>query len=472
MLYEELELLEGVTQEIVNSNFNGATNLVNANGHLGLTSSDWPSVLEFLGRTHPDGTLRIDSLQITEQFDIIQSTMCSYGCASATVQSVNNLPNCAADTFQALALQGMACRLQGWNKQSLAYATESSRAASLHLFSDCPTTRRQAELALDWHAQIAALEGDFVHVGRFALLRCRLATKFGRFSHCYEKEILGLPLFDGLHSRHRVAVVELFGFGDRIMLSRCYPILARRFPSIIFTVLCHPALAEYYKDSKFGVTNLHFAAVSVSVELSQKFDAYIPAPYIPEILDIADKAQFFSVPALPKLEEAEMDRAVSERVKMLNRSGNSIGLVYRDSFRWYQPHRFLSSIALLKQLARAECSVFLLDGLITDEELSALRLKLPLQIYSTRDLGLSFDFRQTAALITSMDCVVTIDKVFANLSGAIAHPNTNVALPSFVDYRWGMHGDGCSLYPKLKLLRQARHGDWSSVYLKLQSGEC
>lgn len=73
----------------------------------------------------------------------------------------------------------------------------------------------------------------------------------------------------------------------------------------------------------------------------------------------------------------------------------------------------------------------------------------------------SDDVLATAALMRALDLVVSVDSFPAHLAGALGVP-TWTLLPSPSDWRWG--GDATTpWYPTMRLLRQARAGDWESV---------
>ena len=77
------------------------------------------------------------------------------------------------------------------------------------------------------------------------------------------------------------------------------------------------------------------------------------------------------------------------------------------------------------------------------------------------------DFAQTAALVDTLDAVVTIDTSIAHLAGALGKP-VFVLLPYAPDWRWGIAGERTPWYPTARLIRQPAPGDWESVVAALR----
>ena len=71
-------------------------------------------------------------------------------------------------------------------------------------------------------------------------------------------------------------------------------------------------------------------------------------------------------------------------------------------------------------------------------------------------------FMDTAAIIKSLDYVVTSDTALAHLAGALG-VKTCVVLGFTPDWRWLLSRDDCPWYPSLKLFRQNKIGDWGPV---------
>ena len=72
------------------------------------------------------------------------------------------------------------------------------------------------------------------------------------------------------------------------------------------------------------------------------------------------------------------------------------------------------------------------------------------------------DFLDTAALIQTMDAVVTIDTAVAHLAGALARP-VHIMLPFNPDWRWLLNRSDSPWYPTAQLHRQPRPDAWAPV---------
>ena len=72
------------------------------------------------------------------------------------------------------------------------------------------------------------------------------------------------------------------------------------------------------------------------------------------------------------------------------------------------------------------------------------------------------DFGDTAALITQMDLVITVDTAVVHLAGAMGKP-VWILLPFMPDFRWLLNRSDSPWYPSARLFRQTTAGDWASV---------
>jgi ADP-heptose:LPS heptosyltransferase len=78
------------------------------------------------------------------------------------------------------------------------------------------------------------------------------------------------------------------------------------------------------------------------------------------------------------------------------------------------------------------------------------------------------DFAETAALVSCLDLVVTVDTSIAHLAGAMGRP-TWVILPYVPDYRWLLDRDDSPWYPTVRLFRQDASRDYASVLDRIRA---
>jgi hypothetical protein len=72
-------------------------------------------------------------------------------------------------------------------------------------------------------------------------------------------------------------------------------------------------------------------------------------------------------------------------------------------------------------------------------------------------------FVDTAAVMQSLNLIVTSDTSVAHLAGAMGRP-VWVALQHVPDWRWLLAGEDCRWYPTMRLFRQTTRGDWGGVF--------
>ena len=77
------------------------------------------------------------------------------------------------------------------------------------------------------------------------------------------------------------------------------------------------------------------------------------------------------------------------------------------------------------------------------------------------------DFADTAAVISLLDLVISVDTSVAHLAGAMARPLW-LLLPFAPDFRWMLDREDSPWYPSARLFRQAGIGDWDDVLARLR----
>jgi hypothetical protein len=72
------------------------------------------------------------------------------------------------------------------------------------------------------------------------------------------------------------------------------------------------------------------------------------------------------------------------------------------------------------------------------------------------------DFSDSAALLMNLNLLITVDTAAAHLAGALARPVWTL-LPLVGEWRWLRNRTDSPWYPTMRLFRQQRWGDWTTV---------
>ncbi|MEO1088833.1 MAG: hypothetical protein AAFY88_31785, partial [Acidobacteriota bacterium] len=76
------------------------------------------------------------------------------------------------------------------------------------------------------------------------------------------------------------------------------------------------------------------------------------------------------------------------------------------------------------------------------------------------------DFAATAAVVTELDLLITVDTAALHLAGALGQP-VWALIPEPGDWRWMADQDRSPWYPTLSLFRQPRRDDWREPLSRL-----
>jgi hypothetical protein len=78
------------------------------------------------------------------------------------------------------------------------------------------------------------------------------------------------------------------------------------------------------------------------------------------------------------------------------------------------------------------------------------------------------DFADTAALMSHLDLVISVDTAAAHLAGSVGVP-TWLLLPHAPDHRWMLGRTDSPWYPSMRLYRQSERGAWDGVIARVRN---
>jgi tetratricopeptide (TPR) repeat protein len=191
-------------------------------------------------------------------------------------------------------------------------------------------------------------------------------------------------------------------------------------------------------------------------------DEHVPLMNLPRIFGTTLATIPGQVPYLPA------DPALLEhwQPKLAGFPGRKIGIAWQGSPK--NLHDALRSLPLscFAPLARVPgVHLFSLQKGPGSEQVAALSGQFPVT-----DLGSRLDstgaFVDTAAVMMSLDLVITADTAIAHLAGALGRPIW-VALSYAPDWRWMLHREDSPWYPTMRLFRQSAIGRWDDVFERM-----
>ncbi|MDQ0456178.1 tetratricopeptide repeat protein [Rhizobium paknamense] len=256
------------------------------------------------------------------------------------------------------------------------------------------------------------------------------------------------------------------GLGDSLQFVRLLPRIAGRAGKIIF--ICQPQLLRLLSSlSIFQDETGPFQLLPHGANWPAA-DAWLPLLSLPGVLNLSPDTVSEKTPYL-KAEASVVDRwqdwldglEAEDAPRRLR-----IGLSWQGNPKAYgEPGRSLplSAFAPLAGFSEEIRWVALQKGEALDQVSGQA---LPLCVPETFDDGPDA-FIDTAALILSLDLVITSDTAVAHLAGALGRP-VWLLLRKAPDWRWGMEGLLTDWYPTLRLFRQTVPGDWAGVMQAVQ----
>ena len=237
------------------------------------------------------------------------------------------------------------------------------------------------------------------------------------------------------------------GLGDTIQFVRYAALVARRGAKVIL---------EVQRTLKLLLARVEgIAGIVGRGEELPAFDLHCPLLSLP----LAFGTELSTIPAsVPYLTAAD-DRIETWSARLPPRKGLRVGIAWSGNSKHKDDRNRSIALARLAPLFDAPGVQFVsLQKDARDGEAEALR-----DIPGLLDLGPELkDFADTAALISLIDLVISVDTSTAHLAGAMGKP-VCVLLPFSPDWRWLLEREDSPWYPTARLFRQPMIGDWESV---------
>ena len=262
-------------------------------------------------------------------------------------------------------------------------------------------------------------------------------------------------LWDGQpFSGKRVVIRCLHGYGDAIQFLR-YANLVRQSASRVI-VETHPEMVSLVKFVR-GVDYVTTWANGTSLD-RDAWDQQIEVTELPR----AFRTDLSSIPAnVPYLHISRAAREKS-RQRLRGTGRPKVGLVWASSM--WNPARCIPLIHLLPLLRSAEFDVYSFQRGAQVRELEEISSYLRITDTTLH----SPEIIDTAADLTNVDLLITVDTMAAHLAGALG-TNVWTLLPFEADWRWMLNRSDVPWYPHMRLFRQPSPGNWKPVVKGIES---
>jgi ADP-heptose:LPS heptosyltransferase len=141
-----------------------------------------------------------------------------------------------------------------------------------------------------------------------------------------------------------------------------------------------------------------------------------------------------------------------------------VGLVWAGNPDHNNDHNRSTSLRALSRILDLDATFVSLQKDASPQDKAMLRERVDVIDLTA---GLT-DFSETAALVSCLDLVITVDTSVAHLSAALGRP-TWILLPYTPDYRWLLDRDDSPWYPTVRLFRQNANRDYGEVLDRVRS---
>jgi len=188
------------------------------------------------------------------------------------------------------------------------------------------------------------------------------------------------------------------------------------------------------------------------------FDYHIPLMSLP--LAFGTTVETIPDPGPYLVAEAEKIHQWRTRI---GAEGFKIGITWRGNERGIMRGRSYPPALLATLAKRPGVRLISLQKDAGESELRSIHAE---------SLGNEFDagpdaFIDTAAVLQSLDLVVTADTAIAHIAGALGRP-TWIALKHLPDWRWLLNRSDTPWYQSVTLFRQPVEGDWPAVLTQME----
>ena len=359
----------------------------------------------------------------------------------------------AAEACYRTALNRTRDYAPAWNHLGDVYRVEGAFEASDACYRKAVQISPRYAMA-DWNRAMGLLAA-----GDFAAGWPAYAARFD--AGMAVRETCPLPKWQGQSlAGRRLLVFAEQGVGDEVMFSGLLPRLAERAGEITF--VCEARLAPLFARSFPDIAVRGWRRDAEQVKsLYRAADMWVQAGDLPALLWQDTDSACLQPGAYLAADAAKLEKWRARYAAL--GPGLKIGVSWRSGGGDLVRHRRSLALPAWARLLRCDSihAVNLQYGACA-EELAAAERTHGMKIADWEDSDPLADLDDFAAQVAALDLIVSVDNATVHIAGALGRP-VWALLPKPADWRWGVGRDDSLWYGSVKLLRQARPGDWPPV---------
>lgn len=251
------------------------------------------------------------------------------------------------------------------------------------------------------------------------------------------------------------------GIGDEILFSSCLPDVIERAGQVI--VVCERRLVKLFERS-FPRARIHGWQRRKDwspAPLAEAIDYQIPAGSVPLYVRTTRE----SFPKRARFLYADPARSADWQRRLAELGpGIKVGISWQAGGQPVERRKRTTPLALWQGIFATPNVQFVnLQYGERSEELRAARSEFGIDIHDFADGDPLLDMDDYAALVASLDLVISVGNATVHLAGALGTPAWAL-LPLVPSWRWMSSGDQSPWYSRVRLFRQAQRDDWQPVF--------
>jgi len=249
-----------------------------------------------------------------------------------------------------------------------------------------------------------------------------------------------------LHAR------PMLGFGDTIQFCRYVPLVAERAARVILEV---QASLRGLMSTLAGVVQ-----IVASGESLPNFDLHCSLLSLP----LAFRTRLETIPCATPYLRVSSQAMMNWNARLGSRGHPRIGLAWSGNPFNLNDHNRSIKLRSLLSLLDLDATFISLQKDVRAGDAAVLKARSDV-LHFGDELK---DFSDTAAIISNLDLIISVDTSVVHLAGALAKP-VWVMLPFIPDWRWLLDREDSPWYPTARLFRQDDSRTWENVIVRVHA---